>query len=51
MILGSGMGMLGEYIENAWRIEYADIPGFPVGLTNISPSGEAIIDLAPLRTR
>ena len=30
LILGSGLGLLAERIENAYRIPYAEIPGFPV---------------------
>lgn len=29
LILGSGLGSLAERIENAYRIPYAEIPGFP----------------------
>ena len=29
LILGSGLGLLAERIDNACRIPYADIPGFP----------------------
>ena len=29
LILGSGLGLLAERIENAFRIPYAEIPGFP----------------------
>ena len=29
LILGSGLGLLAERIENAHRIPYGEIPGFP----------------------
>jgi len=41
VILGSGLGGLGDKIENAVKISYADLPGFPV-LTVVGHAGELI---------
>ena len=30
LVLGSGLGRLADEVEDAVRIPYADIPGFPV---------------------
>jgi xanthosine phosphorylase len=41
IILGSGLGGLGDKIENAVKISYKDLPGFPA-LTVVGHAGELI---------
>jgi purine-nucleoside phosphorylase len=41
VVLGSGLGFLSEEVENAIRIPYADIPGFP-GSTVIGQGAELV---------
>lgn len=41
IILGSGLGGLGDKIENPVKISYAELPGFPV-LTVVGHAGELI---------
>lgn len=42
MILGSGLGTLAEEVEDAVRIPYTDLPGFPVS-TVTSHSSEVVV--------
>lgn len=42
MILGSGLGMLGEHIENKIEIAYAEIPGFAVS-TVVGHAGKLVV--------
>nr|WP_158735246.1 purine-nucleoside phosphorylase [Alteribacillus sp. YIM 98480] len=41
LILGSGLGVLAEEIENAVKVHYEDIPGFPVS-TVIGHAGQLV---------
>jgi purine-nucleoside phosphorylase len=42
LIMGSGLGILGDYIENAVTIHYSDIPHFPVSTVE-GHAGELLI--------
>lgn len=56
IILGSGLGGLGDHITDAVRVSYADLPGFPV-LTVAGHAGELIagklngVDVVALKGR
>lgn len=49
IVLGSGLGILGERIADAVRIPYAEIPGFPVP-TVVGHAGELIVGTLAGRT-